>query len=1595
LAIVALIVGLLVHYFWTPVVTKVTWDPERVPTYQEYSSFSIEIDPRWVVLNEVDAAIEHSDAVDVINKTRTETTDGRLKLTFEVRLNQPGSEQSITVVFGKGLSESHTIDFDVDMPPTAGQRATTFVEMVDGPDESILGTHITLWTNGGGVLISGHAASDVCRAISSAAFEYAVQIGSFNDDFFLGAGFAAIPRDRELIDRTRENYEEIWSDLQKPPLDILSMDLLADAIDKGETRPTDEQQVKLFREVMSGNELVDESDAVERWVRDPDLVRALADYDSQFSINSVVSQIARFDAPRRHQIAEVLREYARVVTTETTFANQSQDVATRTGLVSIRDSAEDGSTQARASLVAWMKSGYPNGKLELDEARLASGVSGIARFLLDASGPQPALLALPFMHDGSSEPVSFDVPKKLFALSDGRGDGNTSVVRQLFRDSIARSLVQNLEDSAARFSLAFEENWLGLQHAVAEVESASDFSAWQTRLVEIHVKELNDRGQVVRVVTKTMSNLAFWVENVRSGIAFKRQSEYFARAAAKVWETINDPKGQAINDAVLLDSFLRGWELAFLDNSKHAPYQKWIRQARPRVWGEIARQAREKGIDIAPLVNEQVVFYVRDDRDTYRIRPMFVGSTDDVVAIKDPHNAMIHYHSRWSSRKLAYLTQQARSESDWARAREAFQSDPDAALLDLAREDIDVALAADDVSIGTDAALRALAISPKGSAQAFTARLWDLWPEPPTAGEEIQVFDEFIVKGDWPQEEGEGREVRRRFVQHLGLRVLEAGKPIMQCLSKAIFGLDDEASAGDQVKDAWIRCFRLSDIDNAALTMAGLLDGVRAAADELYKRSQNWNFDTLGRVMAQSDLQDALGNVAHPVLGLLNVDADITDNKALVEAHIQLEWYQGNYSQALDLMFETLERRGVLGRGAQTLNVFKPIKQALLQALVYSGGEPILRSIQTPSGPALEQGPNRGIGQKAPALTFGIRRGEIALSPMSIDEIAIQALPTEASTTVRFDEKNQPAFRVPSTARVLDDSHIGEVAEHVNMVREVIGEQQAGFDTIRTAEGFLLRAWSRRGESLEAIPVLVAKGPDAIAKSIRFAVEDPSKALGVLDYINTSHGSLLEISTLSKGFDGTAVVIHERDIELVSGNLHRRFKLPDSQDMEQFVRELVEKLKFTDTSNSVDAGLVAEMTAFAEGDTSVEQYFSANRPFPNVEAVSRANRDVRFLTRVNNELEGFELRDGRLHRFGKGSEAVSSFLKFDSKPFRNASNEEVAFLHFDAAAKSDDSVNMQVGNHDVSLPISELRSLLQGGSEPTPTLDNVFANVAPHYILFRDSLVRSASGRGGGKPPGNGDPPPLPIPGEPRSDPDRDGKAQELTDDLLHVAPLTAYLALTKRYPAAKIALDDEPAAALANIAASITISSPEDVGVYIPERDWRITDFGAIRSIRKAMISVGSTVADNMERLDQSSIMVITGHKDSALRRYIDAHIVRGNLKGKHVILFSCYAEGDASLAHRIIKEGGAVGVSFFGEVIHSTAIVAVVDELTRELESLSTSKPPFEAVDLLLRRSIDGALGKAKDQESLKKIMALKSAVLQVSQADVPPPTTPGSWT
>jgi hypothetical protein len=126
-----------------------------------------------------------------------------------------------------------------------------------------------------------------------------------------------------------------------------------------------------------------------------------------------------------------------------------------------------------------------------------------------------------------------------------------------------------------------------------------------------------------------------------------------------------------------------------------------------------------------------------------------------------------------------------------------------------------------------------------------------------------------------------------------------------------------------------------------------------------------------------------------------------------------------------------------------------------------------------------------------------------------------------------------------------------------------------------------------------------------------------------------------------------------------------------------------------------------------------------------------------------------------------------------------------------------------------------------------------------------------------------------------------------------------------------------------------VSVKTGADITVYTSEM---IRDYDAVEHIQKSLQRAGIRVYPEGAGLVPSSaenVIVVTGHRGPDMAAYLTRLKDAGVLRGKPVMILSCYDSG-VELAQSTLTRGpnAAIGVFYFSEAINAAAVEAVMRE-------------------------------------------------------------------
>ena len=171
-----------------------------------------------------------------------------------------------------------------------------------------------------------------------------------------------------------------------------------------------------------------------------------------------------------------------------------------------------------------------------------------------------------------------------------------------------------------------------------------------------------------------------------------------------------------------------------------------------------------------------------------------------------------------------------------------------------------------------------------------------------------------------------------------------------------------------------------------------------------------------------------------------------------------------------------------------------------------------------------------------------------------------------------------------------------------------------------------------------------------------------------------------------------------------------------------------------------------------------------------------------------------------------------------------------------------------------------------------------------------------------------------------------------------------------------------------------------------LPEASFGVRDHNAVNRISGSLRGSGVEVAEGVRALEKGNVVVITGHKDASLRQFLEQAAASGALKGKLVLLMSCYAKGDVAFNSALIQRYQLTGIHFFAGELNPQAVTDTIVHLSRQL------KDPASPQDLeaWLRKAVEAAARAAKQQKLKREIEKLGQGKTQLSRRDRRTPVT-----
>ena len=263
----------------------------------------------------------------------------------------------------------------------------------------------------------------------------------------------------------------------------------------------------------------------------------------------------------------------------------------------------------------------------------------------------------------------------------------------------------------------------------------------------------------------------------------------------------------------------------------------------------------------------------------------------------------------------------------------------------------------------------------------------------------------------------------------------------------------------------------------------------------------------------------------------------------------------------------------------------------------------------------------------------------------------------------------------------------------------------------------------------------------------------------------------------------------------------------------------------------------------------------------------------------------------------RGIEAIDWWDARSTEKVKANSDEVTAFFRMRASRTETDRVDFQIGEEFIKVSKSEIDNFIAGTGD-FPKLDA--------FLKERSSLKQLVSWD------------PLDI----------------NTDRLRMVE------AIESQYgDRIKVLHDDDLQIGKENAKNLPTIRGSTDLAAYIPRNGFDVRDYSVLQAIEDYLTQAQIRTIRDTTRVEESNIIIITGHKDKALKEYFMQLGREGCLKGKVVLMLSCYEQGDTAFHSNAIKGYGIRGITFLRETINPQAVEKVVVEMCDVLKKMQGS--------------------------------------------------------
>lgn len=183
--------------------------------------------------------------------------------------------------------------------------------------------------------------------------------------------------------------------------------------------------------------------------------------------------------------------------------------------------------------------------------------------------------------------------------------------------------------------------------------------------VDATVADTNEEGILV-----SLQELVEWrlPDMLRQDKEWIKRMDEFLRKFDETDPKYEGKRIDAINNAVFIDSLLRGWPPVFIESGIiRERYEVWAAENREKVWRNIHQNLKQHKIDMTPLQSNNVIFAVqrkstivkkkskKKQQDYFQVTPYYLTTLNNLNIFIFQHYGIPSYLNLWQRRKTVEL----------------------------------------------------------------------------------------------------------------------------------------------------------------------------------------------------------------------------------------------------------------------------------------------------------------------------------------------------------------------------------------------------------------------------------------------------------------------------------------------------------------------------------------------------------------------------------------------------------------------------------------------------------------------------------------------------------------------------------------------------------------------------------------------------------------------------------------------------------------------------------------------------------------------------------------------------------------------------